>query len=46
MKAYKTQLPTNLLIGRDARQLRAKRGQMPRSEAADANQAAIGKAFE
>lgn len=46
MKAGSTQLPTDLLLGRSAEQLRAKRGQMPRSEAANENQAAVGKAFE
>ncbi|MBD88758.1 MAG: hypothetical protein CL940_00275 [Deltaproteobacteria bacterium] len=46
MKPGQTQLPTDLLLRQSTQRLRSERGQMPRSEAATANQAAVGKAFE
>jgi Rod binding domain-containing protein len=46
MKAGSTQLPTELLLGRTSQALKTQRGQMPRAESVDANQAAVGKAFE
>ncbi len=46
MKFGSSQLPSHLLLDRGAQALRNQRGQMPRSEAPDADQAAVGKAFE
>lgn len=46
MKAGSPQLPSELLLGRTSEALRNQRGQMPRAESVDENQAAVGKAFE
>jgi Rod binding domain-containing protein len=46
MKAGFSQIPTGLLLGRTSQALKPSRGQMPRAESANANQAAVGKAFE
>ena len=41
MKAGFTQIPTDLLLGKTSQALKSKRGQMPRSEAANANQTTV-----